>query len=207
MYVCVFALHKSTSSSQLTNKLVATLLEASNYVSNQSPLDAVGFDCQECALLVGSRNTIDGKSLARGNSRGQRKAGRGVGKRRRANESRQSSTIAAGSRDGGTGGGGLRLKRSDDMEKQVFGRKGKRSEGNTRHPPTHDKKWSGRQPWPRHLAGDAGDLDANRVKILKPLPPRKTGETVLPWNNPPRSNARPWQKIYTFNAFRFLCSR
>lgn len=75
MYVlCVFALHKSISSSQLTNKLVATLLKASNNVSNQSPLDAVRFDCQEGALLVGSWYAVDGQCLARGNGRGQRKA-------------------------------------------------------------------------------------------------------------------------------------
>ena len=95
---------------KLTNEFVATLLEASNNVSNQSPLDAVWFDCQEGALLVGSWNAIDWQSLARGNGRGQRKAGRGIGKRRCANEGRQSSTIAAGSRDSSTDGGGLRLK-------------------------------------------------------------------------------------------------
>ena len=123
MYVCVFTLHKSISSCQLTNKLVATLLESSDNVSNQSPLDAIGFDCQEGALLIGSWNTIDGQSLARGKSRRRRKAGRGVGKRRSANESRQSSTIAAGSRDGGTGGGGLSKVEEDRvMEKEASGK-------------------------------------------------------------------------------------
>jgi hypothetical protein len=44
--------------------LVATLLESSNNVADKTTLNAIGFDCQECAFSVGSGHSLDWNGIA-----------------------------------------------------------------------------------------------------------------------------------------------
>ena len=45
------------------NKLVTALFEPSNDVTNQTTLNAIGFNSQECTLLVGSSNSGNRESI------------------------------------------------------------------------------------------------------------------------------------------------